>query len=321
VTAIALASCGGGGGSTTTAAPPVPPATAAPVAPQGAATVPMEISIPRRTSSGSARTTQFLSSNTSSLAFYDGPTLIYVANLSLDSSTQFTTVYAKSGTTSVAPGSCTFTSTRATCTLTVTSTVGAHKFDLIAYDQNQGQQQQAQARQRTVSDVGTPPTFVGVISSEGELAVTLNLGTNPAATLTMLGVASRVIIAGPANGPYNAATLFGYRIRESGNAQIVTPGDYDNGPITITAAPAGVVTITPNSFATPPSSAGDQNFNVTCVNPAGGTVTISFNAKTKPNTAYASALTYTTSNYSAAVIATTSFTCDPATATIPITVQ
>jgi hypothetical protein len=138
----------------------------------------------------------------------------------------------------------------------------------------------------------------------------------------MLGVADKVLIAGAANGPYNQATLFGYRIEDSTNSQIVAPGNaYDNGPVTITAAPAGIVTITPNSISTPPASVGDQNFSVTCVNANGGSVTISFNAKTSPNTAYASGLTYSASNYSAAVIATKTFSCDPSTATIPITVQ
>ena len=317
---LAIAGCGGGGSTNAgPGSPAIPVATAVP-APQGSATIPMTIAIPTRGSSGSARAAQFLSPSTAALALYDGTTLIYVANLSLDSGTQFSTVYAKSGSTTVAPGSCTFTNSTATCTLTITSTIGAHKFDLIAYPRSQGTQ--AQATQRTVSDTGTPPAFVGVISSEGEISVTLNPGTNPGQTLTMLGVASAVLIAGAANGPYNQATLFGYRILDSTNTQIVQPGAaYDNGPVTITAAPAGIVTITPNSIATPPANTGDQNFNVTCVNASGGSVTISFNARTSPNTAYASALTYTTSNYSGAVIATKPFSCDPSTSTIPITVQ
>jgi len=318
-TTLAIAGCGGGGGSTN-AGIPAPPAIVATTAPQSGATMPMTLSIPYTAPSAAARAPRFLSPGTSALAFYDGSTLIYVANLSLDSGTQFTTVYAKSGSTTVAPGTCTFTSATATCTLTVTSTIGAHKFDLVAYPRSQGTQ--AQAAQRTVSDTGTPPTFVGVISSEGEISVTLNPGTNPGQTLTMLGVASRVLIAGAANGPFNQATLFGYRIQDSTNSQIVQPGTaYDNGPITITAAPAGIVTITPNSIATPPASTGDQNFNVTCINASGGAVTISFNARTIPNTGYASGLTYTTSNYSGTVIATKPFSCDPSTATIPITVQ
>jgi len=315
---LAIAGCGGGG--STNAGPAAPAIPVATTAPQGLASMPMTIAIPLRGSSASARAAQWLSPSTSALALYDGTTLIYVANLSLDSSTQFTTVFAKSGSTTAAPGTCSFTSSTATCTLTITTTIGSHKFDLIAYPRSQGTQ--AQSAGRTVSDTGTPPTFVGVISSEGEISATLSPGTNPGQTLTMLGVASRVTIAGPANGPYNQATLFGYRIQDSTNSQIVLPGNaYDNGPVTITAAPSGIVTIAPNSIATPPSSVGDQNFNVTCVNANGGSVTISFNAQTAPTTAYASGITYTTSNYSGATIATQPFSCNPSTATIPITVQ
>jgi hypothetical protein len=316
---LLVAGCGGG--STNAGAPVTPAIPVATNAPTAPATVPMTIAIPLRGSSSSARSAQFFSPGTGSLAVYDGATLLYVANLSLDSSTQFATVYAKSGSTTVAPGSCSFTSATATCTLTITSTVGAHKFGLVTYPGSQGQQQ-AQALTRTVSDTGTPPVFTGVIASEGELSVTLSPGANPGQTLTMLGVADKVLIAGPANGPFNQATQFGYRIEDSTNSQIVQPGSaYDNGPVTITAAPAGIVTITPNSISTPPASVGDQNFSVTCVNANGGSVTISFNAKTSPNTAYASGLTYSASNYSPAVIATTTFSCDPSSATIPITVQ
>jgi hypothetical protein len=247
----------------------------------------------------------------SSLAIYDGATLIYVANLALDSTPQFATVYAKSGSTTVAFGSCTLTSSRATCTLTITTTIGQHAFDLIAYPVNQSSASQS-----------TPPVFTGVISSEGEVSATLSPGANPAQTLTMLGVASSVLFAGPANGAYNAASTFGYRIRDSTSSQIVQPGTaYDNGPVTIAAAPSGIVTINPSSIVTPPAAVGDQNFDVTCVNASGGSVTISFTAKTSPNTAYASALTYSTSNYAAATIATIPFTCDPSSATIPINVQ
>ena len=311
---IALAACGGGGG--TTPAPVTPPvtipvATAAPItAPQDRATIPMTLSIPRLTPSAAARAPRFLSPGVGSIAIYDGSTLIYVANLSLDSTPQFTTVYAKSGSTTVAFGSCTFTSSRATCTLTITSTIGAHAFDIIAYPGSQG------------PSGATPPVFTGVISSEGELSVSLSPGANPGQTLTMLGVADKVIVAHASNGPYNQATTFGYRIEDSTNSQIVLPGSaFDNGPVTITAAPSGIVTIAPNSIATPPASVGDQFFDVTCVNAAGGSVTISFNAQTHPNATYASGLTYSTSNYSAAAIATTPFTCDPSSATIPITVQ
>jgi hypothetical protein len=308
---VALAACGGGGGSTSAIAP-APPNAVATTAPQGAATIPMTIAIPLRGSSASARTAQFLSPSTSALAVYDGATLIYVANLAFDSTPQFTTIYAKPGGTTVAFGSCTFTNSTATCTLTLTSTTGPHKFGLVAYP----------AVLRPQQDTSTPPAFTGVISSEGELSVTLSPGANPGQTLTMLGVADQVLIAGPPSAPYNQATQFGYRIEDSTSAQIVLPGSaYDNGPVTITAAPPGIVTIAPNSIATPPASVADQFFNVTCVNASGGSVTISFNAQTHPNATYASGLTYSTANYSGATIATTSFTCDPSSATIPITVQ
>ena len=324
--AVALAGCGGGG-STNAGAPTIPAATAAPTtAPQDRATIPMTISIPRTTSSASARAPRFLSPSTAALAFYDGSTLIYVANLFLDSSTQFVTVYAKPGsTTTVAPGPgpCTFTSSTATCTLTITSTIGPHTFGLIAYPVRQGQQQNT-GLTRTVSDTSTPPTFSGVISSEGQISATLSPGTNPAQTLTMLGVANSLLISGAANGPYNQATQFGYRILDSTNSQIVQPGTaYDNGPVTISAAPPGVVTIAPNSVATPPASMGDQFFNVTCVNAAGGSVTISFKAAgTAPSNSYASNITYVSpGNYPGQQIGTRGFTCDPAAATIPVMVQ
>jgi hypothetical protein len=303
---IALAACGGGGG--TAPSSPVAPAATPTPPPPGVGTIPMTISIPLRTTSASARSPRFFSPGAGSLTIYDGSTLIYVANLALDSTPAFTTVYAKAGGTSVAFGSCTFTSSEATCTLTLTATTGAHNFDILVYPGSQ--------------PAGSPPAITGVISSEGELSVTLNLGTNTGQTMTLLGVADKLIIAGPATGPFNQATQFGYRINDSTNSQIVLPGSaYDNGPITITAAPAGIVTIAPNSIATPPASVGDQNFNVTCVNSNGGAVTISVNALTSPTTSYASGLTYSTSNYSAATIGTAPFTCNPSTATIPITVN
>jgi hypothetical protein len=314
---LALAACGGGGGTTgpapaAPAAPAVPLATTAP-APASPATVPMTISIPRgKGPSASARAARFFSPNAGALAVYDGPSLIYVANLELDSTPPFTTIYAKPGSTTVAFGSCTFTSSTATCTLTLTTTIGPHKFDLVAYP----------SALRPQADTSTPPAFTGVISSEGEISVTLSPGANAGQTLTMLGVADQVLYAGLSEAAFNSVTTYGYRIEDSTNAQIVQPGSaYDNGPVTITAAPAGIVTIAPSSISTPPASVGDQNFTVTCVNSAGGTVTISFNTRTSPNTAYGSALTYTTSNYSGPTIATIPFTCDPASATIPITAQ
>ncbi len=304
--AATLAACGGGGGSSGTAA------AVAPAGPSSATgTIPMSITIPRKPGSSAARTPQFFSPSAGALAIYDGATLVYVANLALDSTPPFQTVYAKSGGTTVTFGTCSFTSAEATCNLTLTATTGAHAFDLIVYPQSQAQ-----------GTGGAAPTFTGVISSEGELSVNLSPGNNPAQTLTLLGVADQVLYAGLSEAAYQDTVTYGFRIEDSTNQQIVQPGTaYDNGPVTITASPAGIVTITPSSMATPPATSGDQNFDVQCTNTAGGNVTISFNTQTKPNTAYASALTYSASNYSGATIATIPFTCDPATGTIPVTIQ
>ncbi|HMC69530.1 MAG TPA: hypothetical protein VKJ07_10280, partial [Mycobacteriales bacterium] len=124
--ALAVAGCGGGG-STNAGAPMTPSIPVATTAPPAMGAVPMTIAIPRKSSSATARTARYFSPNTAAIAVYDGATLIYVANLSLDSQTPFATVFAKSGSTTVAPGSCTFTNATATCTLTITSTIGAHK--------------------------------------------------------------------------------------------------------------------------------------------------------------------------------------------------
>ena len=305
---IALAACGGGGGGAAGPGAPGLPASVPTTSPQQTGSIPMVLSIPLRSPSAAGRAPRYFSPSAGSLTIYDGATLIYVANLALDSTPAFTTVYARAGGTTVAFGTCSFTSALATCTLTLTATTGAHKFDILVYPGAQ--------------PAGSPPVIAGVIASDGEISALLGPGTNPGQTLTMLGVASKVNIAGSPTGPYNQATQFGYRILDSTNAQIVVPGNaYDNGPITITAAPAGIVTIAPNSIAAPPATVGDQFFNVTCENASGGAVTISFNALTSPTTAYASGLAYSAANYSAATIATKSFSCDPSSSTIPITVQ
>jgi hypothetical protein len=297
--AFALAGCGGGG-ATSPAAPASPAASSPPtVTPQGHGSIPMSFSFPRKTTSSSARRPRYLSIETASLAIYDGTTLVYVANVALDSTPQFTTVYAATGNTTVAPGSCSFTTSNATCGLTITSTIGAHAFDVITYPESQDPGKPA----------GAPPTFTGVILSEGELSVSLSPGTNAAQSLHLNGVADQVSISGPANAPFNEPQTFGYQIEDSGNAQIVGTGTYDNGPVTITASPSGIVSIAPSSFTAPPSSAGDQNFSVTCINGGGGSVTISFNVQTSPDTTYASGLTYATGNYPGAIIGTAPFQC------------
>jgi hypothetical protein len=329
----ALAGCGGGSGGGSGA--PVAPIAAppAPVLPQSAI-LPISFVIPNRTveATSSQRAPRYVSPGTASVAVYDGATLIYVGNYS--QATQFTTVYGKTGATSVTSGTCVAGSSSQTCTLTITTTIGAHAFDVITYPVSQGQSQ-ATARERSPSDVGTIPTFTGVILSEGELSVTLSPGNNPGQTITLLGVADRAAFGisltqrlngtGPLVGVIGTSYTVQYTINDSSNAvaggyQIVQPGDYDNGPVTIAETDGGnIVTMTPISQSTPPASAGAQSFSVTCQN--NGTATITAAAKTKPNTAYASGLTYSATNYPTGTIGTTTLQCVPNSATQPITVQ
>jgi hypothetical protein len=326
--AFALAGCAGGGGGSGAPVAPI----AGPIVP-GTATFPLSVTIPNRVVpvSSTARSPQYVSPGTASVAAYDGSTLIYVGNYT--QATGFTTVYAKTGTTSVTAGTCVAAGSSQTCTLTITTTIGAHTFGVVTYPVAQGQQGSSNAR--SPLDIGTIPTFTGVILSEGELAVTLSPGNNPGQTITLLGVADRASFGitltqrlngtGPLVGVIGTTYTVQYLITDSSNAQaggyqIVQPGDYDNGPVTITETDGGaILTMTPISQSTPPASAGAQTFNVTCAN--SGTATITAAAKNKPNTAYASGLTYSATNYPTGTIGTTTLQCVPNSATLPITIQ
>jgi hypothetical protein len=335
--ALALGACTGSGSSGAPVAPiagaatPTPLPTATPV---NTATFGLSVTIPNRSGLSASRSPQYVSQGTAALAAYDGNTIIYVGNVVPGSPPTLTTVYAKVGTTTVTGGSCVTGASSSTCTITIVTTIGAHSFDVVTYPVAQGQQ--AQGHGRAPTDVGTIPTFTGVILAEGELAVTLVAGTNPAQTINPLGVADRVNFTGPVltqhlngNGPLvgiiGTTYTFQYVVTDSSNLQtggfqIVTPGDYDNGPVTITETDdGGIVTMTPISQGTPPAATGTQSFNVTCA--ANGTATITASAKTKPNATYASALTYTSSNYPTATIGTTTLQCVPNSATLPVTVQ
>lgn len=321
--AAALAGCGGGGSGS----------SGLPVAPINAPFVPSTGTVPigftvATTSSPSvaagspARAPRYVSPGTLSVALYDGATLIYVANVSSSSAT-FATVYANAGTTSVTSGSCT-TANPPTCTLTVQASIGAHVFDVVTYPVAQSS-----------ASVTTPPAFTGVILAEGELAVTVAAGTNPAQTVVPLGVAARVVFNGPVltqhlNGNGALVGIIGtaytiqYAIDDAAAIPlgflIVQPGAYDNGPVTIAESDGGgIVTMTPVSQSSPPSAVGFQSFSVTCAN--NGTATITASAKSKPNTAYASGITYTSSNYPTTTIGTTTLQCVPNSATLPVTVN
>jgi hypothetical protein len=327
--AFAAGGCAGGGGSGAPVAP-----IAAPFVPS-TATFPLSVVIPARPSSGtsSARSPRYVSPGTASIAVYDGSTLIYVGNYTPP--TQFTTVFAKSGDTSVTSGTCAAGTSSQTCTLTIVTTIGAHTFGVVTYPVPQGQ---SQSSDRARSDVGTIPAFSGVILAEGELAVTLVAGTNPGQTVTLTGVADRAnFLISPAltqrlngNGPLvgviGTSYTIQYTITDSSNAQaggyqiVQPPSVYDNGPVTIAETDGNnIVTMTPISQSSPPPSAGAQTFSVTCQN--NGTATITAAAKNRPNATYASGLTYSASNYPNGTIGTTTLQCVPNSATIPVTVQ
>jgi hypothetical protein len=328
-TALALGGCSGGGSSGAPVAP-----IAGPVVPS-TATFPLSFVIPNKPvqSTSTARAPRYTSPGTASVAVYDGATLIYVGNYS--QATQFTTVYGKTGTTTVASGTCAAGASSQTCTLTIVTSIGAHTFDVITYPVSQGTQS-AGSVVRSPADVGAIPTFAGVILAEGELAVTLVAGPNPAQTITLLGVADRANVGvsgltqrlngtGALVGIIGTSYTINYTINDSSNAvsggyQIIQPGDYDNGPVTIAETDGGnIVTMTPVSQSTPPAAAGPQSFTVTCQN--NGTATFTAAAKTKPNTAYASGLTYSATNYPTGTIGTTTLQCVPNSATLPVTVQ
>jgi hypothetical protein len=304
---LAAAGCGGGSGGTASA-PAVPAPTSAPAPP---ATMSLSITIPRGTAtSASARTPRYVSDGTMALAVYDGSTLLYVGNLFLGTSPAFMTLYAKSGTTTVTPGDCTRGNLASTCTLTVNTTAGPHTFGMTAYGELQGGVVLPGSVTRTVSDTGTPPTFTGLILSEGELSMTAVGGNNPPQTITLLGVADIVQWFGAQTASFNQTATIGYIIQDARSGQIVQPGNaYDNGPVTITASPTGIVTFTPVSQSVPPTTNGSQTFDVKCTSGSGGLVTFTASAGTHPNATYASGLTYSSSNYSNGTLSTRTFRC------------
>ncbi|HEX3549177.1 MAG TPA: hypothetical protein VHT53_02310 [Candidatus Elarobacter sp.] len=310
--AVMIVACGGGGGS---GSPPVGAVGS------GSGTGLLSISFSYggvtvtaqskgRAPASAARRPQFITPGIQSLALYDGSTLIYVANVNLGAQQQFATVYANPAYT-VSPGSCTNNPTSEVCTLSIRTTVGSHTIDLISYPLAQ-----------TASANGGPPVFTGVISSEGEAVANVQSSVSSTATVTMLGVASNALLSGPDEAPYNSAVQFSYEIWDSTPLQILQPGAYDNGPVTISAVPSGMVTVAaPASFATPPPSPGPQSFTVTCTNPNGGGVSVVLQAGSHPNTTYASGLTYTTSNYASGTLASAELSCDGQPAIVPITAQ
>ncbi|HEX3464479.1 MAG TPA: hypothetical protein VHS78_10570 [Candidatus Elarobacter sp.] len=322
-----LAGCGGGGGGAS--GQPVAPINAPFVPSTGTLSIGFAVastaSPPTATSgpvtSSARRAPRYVSPGTASVAIYDGATLIYVANVS--SPANFTTVYANTATTIVTGATCT-SSQPPSCTITVQTSLGAHTFGFVTYPVPQSS-----------ANTRTPPAFTGVILAEGELAVTVVAGANPAQTIAPLGVADQVFFSGPVltqrlNGTGPLVGVIGttytiqYAVDDSAAVpngyQIVLPGAYDNGPVTIAETDGGgIVTMTPVSQSSPPASPGMQSFTVTCA--ASGSATITASAKSRPNATYASGLTYSSANYPSATLGTTTLQCVSASGTLPITVN
>jgi hypothetical protein len=305
--------CGGGGGS---AAPPAVTSSAS-----GSQTGLLAVQFTyggvavtaqsKGRAPASARRPRFITPGLQSLAVYDGATLIYVANVDLTAQQQFTTVYANPADT-VSPGSCSNNATTEVCTLSIRAVTGQHAFDLIAYP----------APQTAGANGGPPSRFAGIISSEGEVGVTLQSDVTTTATLTMMGVASYALLSGPDEAANGTPVQFTYQIWDSTPLQIVLPGAFDNGPVTISTVPNGIATVSPpTSLASPAPSPGPQTFTVTCTNPNGGAVTVLLQAGSHPSTAYASNLSYSAANYASGTLASTTLSCDALPATYPITVQ
>jgi hypothetical protein len=319
--AAALSACGGGGGS----GAPVAPINPTVVANTGTLSISFTVSGTSTPSSGGAssvgRAPRYVSPGTKSVAVYDGTTLLGVANYTQAGG--FTAVYLKGGDTTVTSGSC--SGTPQVCTVNLQAALGAHTFDVIAYN----------AAQSSAS-TSTPPAFAGTILCEGELSAAIVAGPNPAQTIVPLGVATTAFFVGPVltqrlngTGPLvgviGTTYMFQYAIDDASQPapgfQIVQPpAAYDNGPVTIAETDGGgIVTMTAVSQTSPPASPGLQSFTATCA--ASGTATITASAKNKPNAAYASGLTYGASNYSSGTLGTTTLQCVPNSATLPVTVQ
>ncbi len=327
---VALAACSGGGSSAPVA--PIiggaPPAAAA-MFRLGFVVAPGLFTAAVARAPRNARTPRYVSAGTRSVVVYDTGTLIYVGNFT-PTPPFFTTVFDLSGATTVTGGTCAATEGGEDCLVSITTTAGAHTYDVVTYPVAQGQT--PSAARRAPADIGTAPaTFNGVILSEGELPVTLASGNNPDQVITPLGVADQAAFSGgsladsvTANQTpvviVGTATTVSYEIDDVSGKQIIRPGDYDNGPVTIAESDGnGILTMAPISQSSPPPSYGLQTFSVTCAK--AGTATISATAKAKPNATYASGLTYSSANYATGMLGSTTLQCAAGSATLPITID
>jgi hypothetical protein len=313
-TTVLMTACGGGGSRVAPVGTPESDSSTGRLTLSAAfGAVAIAASGKQRLPASGVRRPSFITPGLQSVALYDSTTLVWVANVDLAATQQFTTVYANPNPRySVTPGGCTNNSTTETCQLQVDAKPGPHTFDLIAYPVAQ-----------TATPGGGPPVFIGVISSEGEVSAQIHPHDVVNASLVMLGVASGASLSGSADeAAFGQTVQYSYEILDSTPLQILTPGAYDNGPVTISVVPSNVATVTPpTSFASPASSPGPQTFSVTCDNPNGGAASVVLQANAQPNTAYASGLSYSTVNYSSGILASAVLVCDATPATLPITVQ
>ncbi|HZO92570.1 MAG TPA: hypothetical protein VFB22_02285 [Candidatus Baltobacteraceae bacterium] len=340
-----LAGCGGGGGGSTSIpgsavpqnlsqATPTPPTT---TSSSSRATVTVAVSIPHRKAGGGlVRRPDYISSGTQAILFYDGNTIAGVINVntSIPSPTA-TIVWAGSGSDTISNASCSAGATADTCMATVTTTIGAHTFGMVAYDQPVSTSSPSPSpTAKPTSERRVPDALYGggVILSEGQSsAVTLQPGSNPGATITLNGVAaaaSMPAITTPYTyneqsnvGVVGVGTYTGsITIEDASFATITTPGTFDNGPVAVTEQDAnGIVSITNGSWSNPPSTAGAESYTVSCLK--AGTATLQATAKTSPNTSYVFHITYSSANYATSPIATLNFTCVANSASLPITGQ
>ena len=104
------------------------------------ATFPLSFVIPAKPviPTSVARAPRYTSPGTASVAVYDGATLIYVGNYTPP--TTIATVYGKTGSTTVTSGACTAGTSSQTCTLTISTSIGAHTFGVVTYPVPQGTQ-------------------------------------------------------------------------------------------------------------------------------------------------------------------------------------
>ncbi|HZO92569.1 MAG TPA: hypothetical protein VFB22_02280 [Candidatus Baltobacteraceae bacterium] len=333
---VALLTGCGGSSSAPVAALPHGVATTTPglsTSSSGRATVTVSFRIPlkKRASSSASRRPDYISSGTQAVAFFDGTTVAGVVNVDLSSDPQTSTVvYAGGPNDGIANASCSGADIVYTCTATLATTVGAHTFFMVTYDEpvsTSSPSPTPSSSPKPTAERRLPDALYenGIILAEGQsVPLSLQPGTNPGATITLNGVAATTefaefeepdgVVVRPAlrapnqgvvgDGQYDIEMV----IEDASGNVITTPGTFDNGPVIVSEQDAnGILTITAGTFTTPPDTSVNVDFFVSCNKP--GTATIQATANTKPDTAYVARLPYNSSDYASSPIGTTTFQC------------